>query len=349
MTSARSVIVKDNAEGIYHCISRCVRRAFLCGRDPLTDRNYDHRKKWLRLRLMKLSNIFLIDVCGYAIMDNHFHAILRTRPDRVASCSDEEIAKRWLRLFPGKGGMRDRFDEPAGLALNQLIANSPRLFELRKRLSSISWFMRCLKENIARQANREDRCTGRFWEGRFKSIALLDQAAVLTCAAYVDLNPIRSGISTTPETSDFTSIKDRISAMQAKKKARFLNLSTTFDRKSIEDFSEAAKQDQWLCPLRNEAGRRGFLPVDLEVYLKLLDWTGRQVVKGKKGAIPGSLAPVLERLEIDHKRWCHGAMSFGSVFYRVAGKVSSIANFSHKIGQKWLKGKSSGEAIFLTG
>ena len=62
--------------------------------------------------------------------------------------------------------------------------------------------MKVLNENIAKQANKEDKCTGHFWESRYKSQALLDEQAVLSCMTYVDLNPIRAAMAPTPEQSD---------------------------------------------------------------------------------------------------------------------------------------------------
>jgi len=347
MTQARSTIIKDHVEGVYHCISRCVRRAFLCGKDPFTNKDYEHRKRWLYLRLKELADIFFIDVCGYAIMNNHLHLILRNRPDLSASSTNLDIAKRWWRLFPG----RRKANQPEGPTdhdLAGLLACEKTLGECRNRLVSISWFMRCLKENIARRANAEDECTGRFWEGRFKSIALLDQAAILTCAAYVDLNPIRAGIATTPETSDFTSAKERVDALQARKQfeSNRVKESEKQTRTPIEMVA-GMNRDKWLCPLTDEKNRRGFLQIGLDDYLGLIDWTGRQIAKGKHGAIPIHLAPILERLELNQSKWIYGSSNFGSLFYRVAGKVSNIPVMAKKAGQKWLKVKRTGKALFL--
>jgi len=349
MTQARSTIVKDNVEGTYHCISRCVRRAFLCGRDPATKRDYEHRKKWLYLRLVDLAEVFYVDVCGYAIMNNHFHVILRNRPDLALKSSWEDIARRWWRLFPKRRTLCRAPAEPTLRELEVLLAGEEREGELRKRLSSISWFMRCLKENIARRANAEDECTGRFWEGRFKCIALLDQAAILTCAAYVDLNPIRSGIAATPEASRFTSAEERIMGREGRKRLYYRRLQSKMGRQAgiPGDLKRAIRRDQWLCPLKSEPGRRGFLEIDLDDYLQLLDWTGRRITHGKCGAISTHLEPILKRLEINHHQWLIGSKSFGTMFYRVAGTVSSMTKAARAVGQKWFRGLAAGESVFL--
>jgi hypothetical protein len=124
-------------------------------------------------------------------MSNHFHLVVELVPDEAATWSDSEIAHRWVRLFP-VGGVTAETDE---LRIQALLANPERLALVRGRLCDLGWFMRCLDEPIARRANREDQCKGRFWEGRYKAQALLDERAVLAAMAYVDLNPIRAGVT----------------------------------------------------------------------------------------------------------------------------------------------------------
>ena len=203
----------DPAEvSVFHCINRCVRRCFFCGDDPLTGINYDHRKAWLEERLRFLAGLFGIDVLNFAILSNHFHLVLRNRPDVVATWSDAEVAARWLRLCP----LRKTPDgplEPMAADVECVCRDERRLATLRRRLSDISWFMRMIAEPIARRANHEDRVSGRFWQGRFRAVRLCDEAAVLACAVYVDLNPIRAGLAQTPEASDFTSVQRRIQSL----------------------------------------------------------------------------------------------------------------------------------------
>ncbi|MBU2546983.1 MAG: transposase, partial [Proteobacteria bacterium] len=168
MAVARSEVVAQGVEAYYHCISRCVRRAFLRGLDSRTGRSYEHRKGWIQARLKDMAASFGIDVATYAVMSNHVHLVVRTRPDRVQGWSDEETAERWLTLFPVEREEDGRPKAPSRSAIESLAGQSGRLDEIRSRLGSVSWFMRCLNEYVARMANREDGCKGRFWEGRFK-------------------------------------------------------------------------------------------------------------------------------------------------------------------------------------
>ena len=209
MTRARNQLISLDTTPYYHTISRCVRRAFLCGEDTLTGKNYEHRKQWAIDRLRELSGVFAIDICAYAIMSNHYHLVLRINSQKADAWSDAQVIERWGKLFKipllvtryQSGGTTSQAEKSKARAI---------IKDWQERLSDISWFMRSLNEYLARQANEEDQCTGRFWEGRFKSQALLDEAAVLTCMSYVDLNPVRAGMAETPEESDFTSIQQRI-------------------------------------------------------------------------------------------------------------------------------------------
>lgn len=211
----RARLVDSSRPGYYHCISRCVRRAFLCGDQ------YDHRRQWLEDRLAQLLEVFAIDACGYAIMSNHLHLVLKTDPDASRRWSPLEVAQRWVRLFP-RGLQRAK--QAAGSAraharveqdyLEALAGRKDWVRCWRDRFASISWFNKLLKEPIARRANREDDCSGHFWEGRFKSIRLLDAAAVLACTVYVDLNPLRAKMVRALSESGFTSILQRLKVLR---------------------------------------------------------------------------------------------------------------------------------------
>ena len=326
-------IVGDDEVAVLHVFSRCVRRAFLCGSDPLTGACYDHRKQFIQDRLETLAAVFAIDVMAYAIMSNHFHLVLRTRPDIVAGWSDEEVARRWWALFPKRRTKTRTPAEPRQSELDMLTSDPEKIAELRRRLSSVSWLMRCLCESIARQANAEDEVTGRFFEGRFKSVRLNDEASVLACMAYVDLNPVRAKMAETPEASEFTSVYQRILAAAEAQAGHTApagsagSATTQSDHASGRVESAAADSpspDRWLSPVElarehshesgdlcHRASNQGCVPISLSEYVELLDWTGRQIVNGNRGRIPLTLAPILERLGLDRSAWVETVRRFG--------------------------------------
>jgi len=321
------------------------------------------RRAWLRRQMEFLGGIFAIDVVAHAVQENHLHIICRTRPDLRDALSDEEVVKRWKKLYPGKRELDGEPVEPDPSTVAALAANPERVHELRKRLGSISWYMKALKEPLARKANRDDSCTGHFWEGRFKCQPLLDLAAALACMVYVDLNPIRAQAASTPEEATFTSAHDRIHARQARKKLAALEAQARAACNEEKPTPEQARRitqergrvtlDTWLTPIEQpphlEPGaRRGILPMSLDAYLELLDWTGRQLRAGKPGAIPDHLAPILKRLDIDCQNWLETIANFGSWFHRVAGKLESLTQAARRLGRRWFQGKQQSAQAFTS-
>jgi len=247
-------------------------------------------------------------------MSNHVHVVLHVDPQVANAWSDEEVAERWVRLFPV------RADESIDEALchkkaRRLQGDPERIAELRSRLGSLSWFMRCLNEPIARQANREDGCTGRFREGRFKCQALLDEQAVLTCMAYVDLNPIRAGVVHDLADSEHTSIRQRL--RRAETRAASLN-----------------------ARLRPMAGMLLAPALSLRTvdYLELVDWSGRIVREGKRGTIAADAPPVLSKLGMQERQWQTQMLGIESRYWRAVGTMESLMIKARSLGQHWLKG-----------
>ena len=203
MTIARERLVDPSVTRYYHCISRCVRRAFLCGE------GYEHRKQWIEDRLEVLAECFAVSVCGFAILDNHLHVLVRLDGDVANDWSAEEVVRRWIRVYPPRE-LRDAETKLVDQWVKQQLQDAKKVGTMRERLTKLGWFMKALKEPLARLANKEDGCKGTFWEGRYKSIAILDTEALLATCVYIDLNVVAAGKAATPETSRHTSIRQRV-------------------------------------------------------------------------------------------------------------------------------------------
>ena len=291
-----------------------MRRAFLCGADTASGTDYEHRRQWIEDRMQKLASVFAIDLCAYAVMSNHYHVVVHIDRARAEAWSHAELIDRWLTLFSGPTIIqRFKRDEPLGPAELDLVGQLAE--EYRHRLADLGWFMRCLNEPIARQANAEDNCTGRFWEGRYKSQALLDEKALAACMAYVDLNPVRAGMADTPEVSDHTSIQARISH------ARGHEQTESLQPDYLHPFVGNPRQDM-------PPG----LPFPLQDYLELVDWTGRILRDDKRGSIAGDLPPILDRLQIDPKYWIYMARRFESRFRGLVGSAYKLKAACRTLG-----------------
>ncbi len=280
MAIARKQLISVDATPYYHCVSRCVRQSFLCGKDSNTNKSYEHRREWVEHKIQSLTYTYCIDVCSYAVMSNHYHLVLHINRDKALELSLNEVIERWSygHKLPVliQRWLRKELKSPAEKNKSIEIIE-----EWRKRLWSLSWFMKELNYDIACKANQEDKCSGHFWESRFKSQALLDEKALAAAMAYVDLNPVRSGIAKTPEQSYFTSIKTRLEALNA-------NLETA----------------PCLHPFVGNPTNKliNGIPFRLIDYIELVDWTAKQF-REDKASMASSFPPILERLNFNQRSW----------------------------------------------
>ena len=377
----RSEQFRHDEIAIVHCVQRCVRRAFLAGDDDVSGIDYSYRREWIRRRFEALASVFSIDVLNYAILSNHVHVILRSRPDVLANLSDQEVAIRWLRVFPGRR-IEEQLAEPSEIDVKQLVADPEHLAVIRTRLSDISWFMRALAEPIARMANSQDKCTGRFWEGRFKAQRIVDDAGLLACAMYVDLNPIRAAMAEGLEDYRHTSFYDRIEA----EKGRLIP-SAAFDlvpisheesvaqrSKSLAEQREDLKakkkatgkrvlQDSWLAPLSLDAevqssdpqvhreglraSNKGFLRIDWSSYKKLLEWVAEnKPLASGTVALPKPLSDALIACGVVPEMLSDLVWNFKKYFSRCVGGSESMSSDAERIGRRWHRGQRSAAACF---
>ena len=367
MTMPRSALVSLSDTPWYHVVSRCVRRAFLCGDDSVTGKNFNHRRGWIESRLLELAGVFAIDVAAFAVMSNHYHIVVRIDKDRAGKWTDEEVLKRWTQLFSGPLFVQRYLSEDrAEMDISQLSSVTSAAATYRERLHDLSWFMRVLNESLARMANAEDDCTRRFWEGRFKSQALLDEHALLAAMAYVDLNPIRAAMAETPEQSDHTSVQQRIrdisDTVAAKTKTNKVSKKehrsaaillpklppikeTQDDRLHSEKKLRKLVQAKLMPFAPSEIFAAG-IPFGFDDYLELVDTVGRAAHPNKSGFIPEKTPALLLRLEIDVETFIEYINDFLKEFGSAVGTPHSLIGLAASRQSRSLRGMSAARAIF---
>lgn len=307
----------------YHCVSRCVRRSFLCGEDKFTGQSYEHRRGWVEDRLLFLASVFAIDIAAYAVMSNHTHVVLFVDKREAENWPQEEVIRRWHSIHKGtlltqRYSRREELSEAEQFTLEETVSI------YRQRLYDISWFMRNLNEYIAREANKEDQCTGRFWEGRFKSQALLDESALLSCMAYVDLNPIRANIESSPETSKHTSIKRRIESIRANKQANSL-------MRFVGNYSPNISKG---------------IAYSLIDYCELIDCTVRCIHENKAGHIDHKQSPLLQRLGFNSEQWLILSTEFEQHFSTAVGSEHMLQQYKQHTNHLRIRGMNKAKKLF---
>lgn len=193
--------------------------------------------------------------------------------------------------------------------------DTARLAVIRQRLGDLSWLMKCLAEPIARRANAEDVCTGRFWEGRFKSQVLRDEKALLAAMAYVDLNPIRAGMAADLEPQQHTSVSAHIGEARARPA-----LLACMMQPRVATITPC-----WPS-------------IRLHDYLMLVEWTGKQQGNETRGDYFETAPPIVERWDRSPRRWLMRVTAIGSRYWRVVGDAQDLIDTAAKLGQRWLRG-----------
>ena len=322
MPKSRSSQVSLIDTPYYHCVSRCVRCCFLCGADSYSGQSFEHRRGWVEDRLLFLASVLAIDVCAYAVMSNHVHVVVHIDKIKALGWSIDEVVERWHQIHNGTL-LTQKYRRKEVLTGGEQITFNETVEVYRERLYDISWLMRDLNEYIAREANKEDGCSGRFWEGRFKSQALLDEAAILSCMAYVDLNPIRANIADTPETSEYTSIKRRLESI---KQPTIKNLLMPFIGSP-------------------QPGMPSRIAFSLKDYCELVDITGRIIRVGKASYIDHQHQPILQRLGLSNEQWMTLSTEFEKHFCYAAGAEIMMNQFKAHTGHQRIRGMGKAKML----
>lgn len=314
----------------YHCISRCVRKSFLCGVDHATGESHEHRKDWVEQRLLFLASVFAIDICSYAVMSNHVHVILRVDQHSARQWDTKKTLIQWHKMHRGTL-LTQKYLKGIELtdSEHKTVASTAKIY--RERLQSISWFMRNLNEFIARKANKEDECTGRFWEGRFKSQALLDERALLACMAYVDLNPFRAGIATSLSNLFHTSVFLRLKSA--------LNTKKRWKTRGLVKFKES-----------EEVENENAIPFSFDSYLRLLKRNMEFTINSEtsKQKVTQFNSELPEQMGFTAHTWEAAWKTIETSFSFVIGSSESMLRFKKSTKRKRMVGMTPAKMLFDT-
>ncbi|MGK0169328.1 MAG: hypothetical protein ACI9W2_001049 [Gammaproteobacteria bacterium] len=331
MTIARAHLIDAVNPGYYHLHSRCVRRAWLCGIDPETGGDFEHRREWIETRLLTLASLFCIELYSYAVMSNHYHVVLRVDPKGPLTWSDQEVARRYLSLkyLFAVDTLPETFPDSFEFDVTRVLASKELLAMYRERLGSVSWFQRNMNQSIARRVNREDGCTGHLWQARFGSNALLDDESVYTAMAYSDLNPVRAGVARTYEQTQHTSIAKRLRDLsEIERDAQLARMPVS----GGDNGGQMASQDVCLYPLTlglPKVVNQGRLVLLLAQYREILRQT--KATRNNKG-IRGS---AIREARVD---WSAKMKVMSGWRQRAYGSQDHLRAFAQKVGQSRILG-----------
>ena len=311
----RSSIFPKAVTYITHAIAKTAQDIFLMGNDPVTKKDYSHRKEWIAEIMRFQASLMAIDVLGYAIMSNHVHFMLRSRPDIVAKWTDYEVARRWLTLCP-KHRRRKRVNgklvytpvPPTEEQIEAVVKDPERIKELRAQLCDVSWWMRLLCQKVAQRANSEEGVAkGHFWKSRFHAVVIEEYSYLVACTAYVDLNPQRANIAKSIEDYDYTSAKARLHKNRGDP-SWLSPIQITSPSSNPEVSTQGAR-----------CSDKGFLEMSEQEYFELLKWCIEHQVATKDIEVKADRPPWLCKLGVSMETWVKQVRSFGKLYRYFAG------------------------------
>ncbi len=319
MAVARKQIVNLNTTTYYHCTTRCVRGEYLCGQDRISGKNYLHRRQLIIDRIAFLARYFCIDICAYAVMENHYHLVLRVNRDKAKRLNINQVYDLYTSIYKTSKPLAQAFfDKNASKQLKRMAKAT--ILKWRARLYDMGWFMRSLNEFIAKQANAEDGKKGHFWASRYYSQALLDRSSLLTCMAYVDLNQIRSAQCSSLDSCLFSSIRQRLAQTQQSPE------SSMHEHRSLP------------CLLGFENTGSDGIDFSLQSYVNLVEVSGKVVREGKRGYLLDEHQGLLKELQLNEDSWTLLISKFEGMFHHFAGLPKKLNEHAGASGKLFHKG-----------
>lgn len=354
----RSSLINPDEITIVHAVAKTARNLFLIGQDNLLETDNSHRKDWVFSIMEFQSTLMAVDVLDFAVMSNHIHFVLRSRPDVVKAWDDQEVARRWLTLCPrsktrtlvdGKVVYLPRPPKPSEIAA--AVADEQRIKKLRQQLCSISWWMRLLCQKVAQRANFEDGLSlGHFFKGRFHSVVINDEVHLLACSVYVDLNAVKAAMAETLDGYKYTSASVRLEQIRlrqlAKAKLAEAELTLHPQPKTPQESGVLGPPPPQLCPLQKKAlqaeflspiklntlahipelhtqgyrcSDKGFLDITEREYFELLEWCIKNQLMDRQADQPQEIPACLQARSVDIDLWATQVRDFDKLYRYEAG------------------------------
>jgi hypothetical protein len=318
----REDLVSETQPGVYLCSMHTLPgQGKRVGGTDKSGVSFDHRRKWIVEQLELQAAQMAVEVLAFSVLPKSISLLLRTRPDLVKDWSDADVARRYLTALHAKVPFGEKRLPPPTGEIERMLANRVELRRGRSRLSNLTWFVGQLTEATARNCNREDNTRGRFWEGRYQCLPLLDEPATAAAIGHVDLEPVFAGEATSLASCKFSS-------------ARLRNSS---GKGLLAPATGAASKQKSLPNL---------LPVsDAELH-KVLDWSTRQTKRLNGNALTAELVAIFETLKIRPAAWLVLIREFRDLFHRAAGTEESLDKIRKKRGLQHLHGLAASRELF---